>query len=165
MSPRAALPVLATDPAAPAARELFARVGRGETTAGEEWVRVLAEDGFGPLPAPARGMAEDVARAAERMLAGGFEDDDAGHLVSRAAARGEALRASGLSSGALLRLHFLLREALWRVVQRETDPRADPQAVMAWLDPPLTLAASVALSAPEPDPQAARAAAAASALA
>ncbi|MFL5537794.1 MAG: hypothetical protein ACJ8J0_02320 [Longimicrobiaceae bacterium] len=138
---RPALPVVAADPGRDAALTLCVRIRREPGWVAEEWRAVLEEDGFGPLPAAAALLPADIAGLAAATLRAESEDDASAGATRHAMRLGRSLAEAGLDHAAVMRLHFLLREALRRAVDG-----VGADAAMAWLDPALALAASAALA-------------------
>ncbi|HET7230261.1 MAG TPA: hypothetical protein VFJ16_09675 [Longimicrobium sp.] len=152
MSPRTALPVLPADTGEDTARALCAWMAAEPDAVGHEWCVVLAEDGYGSLPPAAEALPAQVAAFAAGMLAAGGDDDASARLLAGGAERGRALALAEVGHAEVMRLHFLLREALWRAAQRLAPSARAAEHAMAWLDPPLAMAASAALSAARADP-------------
>ncbi|HEU0054788.1 MAG TPA: hypothetical protein VFQ39_16490 [Longimicrobium sp.] len=153
MSAREPLPVLGADTGAGALAAVCAHLRERAADVHAEWSRIAWETGDWTFPSAQAVASLPATVAAVALSVEGGCDQEEGEsgemtrLVEEAAARGKSLRAAGVRREAVLSPHFLLREALWRTVQRAIDPAADAQAVMAALDGPLALAAAAALEA------------------
>jgi hypothetical protein len=151
VSTRIALPVVAAEPGTGAARAVCRAILADAREVAAQWRAVLADDGCGPLPVAMEPLPAEVAALALEMLDGGDDDAASADLTEAAMLRGEQLQADGLRHRAVMRLHFLLREAIWRAVQRTAASPTDAERAITWFDLPLTLAASATLAAIEDD--------------